>query len=138
MSIVVDFFAGYISWNALAWVIISIITIAAGRLMARYTTRDFHETGVLIHGMAAMMAGICLVIGFMAGGIDVNMEPAKWIDHIIAQLTPQSLLINGVVAFVHFLFYYREISEHNAEVEADEEVAAEESEPRTENKTEED
>ncbi len=117
MNLIVDFFAGYISWNTLAWVIIATATILTARLTTRFVSCNLHETGALIHGVAAMIAGISLVIHFMAGGIEANMEPTKWIDHFVAQFTPQSILINGVVAFVHFYLQPRRIGEQDAETQ---------------------
>lgn len=100
----IGFFAGYASWNAFAWVVIAVALFAAARLVAHFTSRDLHETGVAIHGTSALIAGIAFMIGCMAGGIEADMEPTRWFDHLIVQFTPQSILINIFTAMAH-LFY---------------------------------
>ncbi len=98
------FLAGFVSWNALVWLIIAGTTVMAARLKPRcFTDCDGHELGALVHFVAMTIAGIILVVGCLMG-FATQTENISWFDLVTVQFTAQSLLINGIALLVHFLF----------------------------------
>jgi hypothetical protein len=103
MNSIIGFLTGFVSWNALAWLVTATILLVGIRLFAKLRPFDVRETGTLFYGVAMMIALVSIFMHYFSQGIFSPAESDNWLDTIISQFTAQSILINLAALILHRL-----------------------------------
>ncbi|MFH1047322.1 MAG: hypothetical protein V1738_03385 [Patescibacteria group bacterium] len=99
-TIVASFISGFVSWNALAWVMIGIASLSLVRLTIRHIGQIGVEISVALHGTAGLLAIMTLFIDWVLGPDLTATDYFSWLNWLIDQFTVQSLVINLMTAIL--------------------------------------